>query len=285
MRLSIVSTLSPIVTEDSPLKRSICLAVLSTATLLAIPAAHADEDRFTLRLGGMHAEGESQLSGAAFFGGDTYAFESDRYDLGSETVPRAEGAFRFGDRHRLLFNYVRYDKENTAMLREDVTFDGTTFPAGSRAELDTTFDLGSAVYDFGVVETPTFGIGLQIGAQTAGLRGRLRAESGAEEFSARASERGTAPVVGARISAQTAEGTWRFVAQGQYLDADWGDFGDYDGVISRANVLVEYRFTPKFGLYAGYDWFKIDVRRTGEDGRIGLDQRFHGPIAGVTIAF
>lgn len=276
---------SPIVTEDSPLKPSIPLVALSTTLLLATTCVHADDDRFTLRLGGMHAEGQSQLSGAAFYGGDTYTFESDRYDLGSETVPRIEGAFRFGDRHRLLFNYIRYDRENTATLREDVSFDGTTFPAGSRAELDTTFDLGSAVYDFGVVETPTFGVGLQIGAQTAGLRGRLRAESGAEMFSVRASERGTAPVVGARISAQTPEGTWRFVAQGQYLDADWGDFGDYDGDISRANALVEYRFTPKFGLYAGYDWFKIDVRRTGDDDRIGLDQRFHGPIAGVTVAF
>lgn len=276
---------SPIVTEDFPLKPPIPLVVLSTTLLFAAVPAHADEDRFTLRLGGMHAEGESQLSGAAFFAGDTYTFESERYDLGSETVPRVEGVFRFGDRHRLLFNYIRYDRENTATLGEDVTFDGTTFPAGSRAELDTTFDLGSAVYDFGVVETPTFGVGLQIGAQTVGLRGRLRAESGADEFSARASERGTAPVVGARISAQTTDGTWRVIAQGQYLDADWGDFGDYDGDIARANALVEYRFTPKFGLYAGYDWFKIDVRRTGDDGRIGLDQRFHGPVAGVTVAF
>jgi len=261
------------------------LAALATALLFGAAPAHADEDRFTLRVGGMHAEGRSQFSGEAFFAGDTYAFESDRYDLGSETVPRAEGIFRFGDRHRVIFNYIRYDRRNVATLGQDVTFDGTTFPAGSRAELDTTFDLGSAVYDFGVVETPTFGIGLQIGAQTAGLRGRLRAESGAETFSTRASERGTAPVVGARISGQTTEGTLRFVAQAQYLDADWGDFGDYDGDLARANALVEYRFTPKFGLYAGYDWFRIDVRRTGDDGRIGLDQRFHGPIAGVTVAF
>lgn len=265
--------------------RPTSLAALAAATLFAVPAAQADDDRFTLRLGAMHAEGRSQVSGTAFFAGDAYDFESDRYDLGSKTVPRIEGTLRMGERHRLLFNYLRYEEDRGASLDEDVSFGDTTFPAGSRAGLETTFDIGSVVYDFGVVETPTFGVGLQIGGTTARLRGKLEAESGDERFSVDASERGSAPVVGARVSAGTEDGRWRFAAQGQYLDADWGDFGDYDGDLSRAHALVEYRFTPKVGVFAGYDWFKLDVRRTGEVGRVGLDQRFQGPIAGATIAF
>lgn len=255
------------------------------AAAFAAPVARADDDRFTLRLGGMRADAESRVLGRAEFDGDTYAYDSGNFDIGDDVVPRVEGMFRFGDRHRIQFNYFRYDAGNSATLSEDVTFDGTTFPAGSRAELDTRFDLGSAVYDFGVVETPTFGIGLQVGAQTAGLRGRVSAESGEDTFSVRQSERGTAPVLGARISANTQDGKWRVVAQGQYLDTDWGDFGDYEGDIVRANALVEYRFTPKFGLFAGYDWFELDVRRNNEEGRLGFEQRFRGPIAGVTVAF
>ena len=88
-----------------------------------------------------------------------------------------------------------------------------------------------------------------------------------------------------RLGFNTQDQRWRFVVQGQYLDADWGDFDDYDGDLSRANALVEYRFTDNFGLYAGYDWFKLNVRQHGADGTIGLDQRFSGPIAGVTLAF
>ena len=40
-----------------------------------------------------------------------------------------------------------------------------------------------------------------------------------------------------------------------------------------------------FGIFAGYDWFKLDATKNGSDGSLGLDQRFKGPIAGVTLAF
>lgn len=269
-------------------RRAWCLgAALAALPLVYVPhaAAAEGEDRFTLRLGAMNAEAESRVSGRAEFLGDTYEYESDRFDIGSNVVPRIEGTWRLAERHRLQFNYFRYDEDQRETLREDVTFGGTTFPAGSFAELDTRFDLGSVTYDFAVIETPTVSVGLQIGAMSAGLRGRLRAESGDDSFRVRESERGTAPVVGARFSSNTEDGTWRFVAQGQYLDADWGDFGDYDGNIARANALVEYRFTPRVGAFVGYDWFELDVSRNREDVSVGLEQRFHGPMAGITLAF
>ena len=86
----------------------------------------------------------------------------------------------------------------------------------------------------------------------------------------------------ARASPSRRASKWLINLQGQYLDADWGDFGDYEGSISRANALVEYRFTENFGVFVGYDWFKLDAT-SGSDGSLGLDQRFKGPIAGVTL--
>lgn len=49
--------------------------------------------------------------------------------------------------------------------------------------------------------------------------------------------------------------------------------------------MAEYRFTKNFGIFAGYDWFKLDVDQRGSDGLIGLKQEFKGPVAGVTFAF
>jgi hypothetical protein len=268
---------------------TLCLGAAAVAafTLGNAPnaAAAEGEDRFVLRLGALNAEAESRIQGRAEFLGDTYEYQSDRFEFGNKAVPRVEGTVRLAERHRLQFNYVRYDESARETLGEDVSFDNTTFPAGSSAELDARFDLGSVSYDFAVVETPTVSVGLQIGAMTAGLRGRLEAESGGESFRVRESERGTAPVVGARFSTNTVDGAWRFVAQGQYLDADWGDFGDYKGDVVRANALVEYRFTPSFGAFVGYDWFELDISRQREDVAIGLEQRFHGPMAGLTVAF
>ena len=258
---------------------------LGALLLSSLQAAHADDDRFTLRIGGMHAKAESQFSADTTFAGTEYAFESDRYEIGEKTVPRVEGVFRFGDRHRLLFNYFRYAEDRDYTLGEAIDVGETGIPAGTRASLDTEFDLGGLVYDFAVVESPTTSIGLQIGAQRARLAAELVAVTEEETFRARESEHGTAPVVGVRLGFNSADQRWRFVAQGQYLDADWGDFDDYSGDLTRANALVEYRFTDNFGLYAGYDWFKLNVRRHGADGTVGLDQRFRGPIAGVTLAF
>lgn len=255
------------------------------ALLLGPALARADDDRFTLRLGGMHAKAETAFSAETVFGGEEYAYESDRYELGEKTVPRVEGVVRLGNRHRLLFNYFRYGEDRDYALGEDIVLGDTTIPAGTTASFDTEFDLGGLVYDFAVVETPTTSVGLQIGAQRAKVAADLVVDSEGERYTARESENGTAPVVGVRLGFNTQDERWRFTVQGQYLDADWGDFGDYDGDLSRANALVEYRFTENFGLYAGYDWFKLNVRQHGSDGTIGLDQRFSGPIAGVTLAF
>jgi hypothetical protein len=223
------------------------------ATLLACPLfAQADDDRFTLRLGAMQVEAESRFSADAEFGGEAYAYESGRYTLGDRTVPRAEGMFRIGDRHRLLFNYFRYAQDRDYALGQDLVLGDTTIPAGTTARFDTEFDLGGLVYDFAVVESPTASIGLQLGAQRAKLAAEVAVDSADGRFTARQSETGTAPVVGVRL--------------GQYLDADWGDFGDYDGDLTRANALVEYRFTQNFGIHAGYDWFKLNVRRHGGPG-------------------
>ncbi len=260
-------------------------AAIAAGALCALSAHAQEADRFTLRLGAMQAEAESQFKGTADFAGNTYRYTSDRVDLGDDTVPRVEGVFRFSERNRLLFNYFSYDKDKRHTLGEDIGLGDTTIPAGSFAKTKIQFDLASLVYDYAVVETPTVSFGLQIGAEWARLKGRVYASAGDDVFDSRESEDGYAPVVGARFSANTEDRKWGFTVQGQYLDADWGDFNDYSGDITRANALVEYRFTPHFGLYAGYDWFKLDVNRHYGDGSVGLDQRFKGPTAGITLAF
>lgn len=254
--------------------------------LAAAPTFAQDQepDRFTLRLGVMDVDAQGELSGQTEFLGEDFSFAED-FDFGSkELVPRVDGVFRFGQRHRLIFDYFQYDKDRRATLGEDLSYDDIVIPAGSFAKAKAKFQLASLMYDYSVVDTDKFNMGLQVGAEWAKLEGRLYAEAGEDSYEARSTDDGYAPMVGLRLTATPNE-HWLFNLQGQYLDADWGDFGDYDGSITRANALVEYRFTRNFGVFAGYDWFKLDVNRSGSDGLLGLDQRFKGPIAGVTFAF
>ncbi|KAF1721799.1 hypothetical protein [Pseudoxanthomonas wuyuanensis] len=258
--------------------------IAGLAASIAIPAQAQQDDRFTLRLGAMNVDAQGELSGVTGFAGEDFSFSED-FDFGSkEVVPRVDGVFRFGQRNRLIFDYFQYDKDQRATLGSDLSYDGVTIPAGSFAKGKVKFQLASLMYDFAVVDTPTFNLGLQIGAEWAKLEGRVYAEAGDDRYQARSSDDGYAPVVGVRLTATPNE-RWLFNLQGQYLDADWGDFGDYQGDITRANAIAEYRFTPRFGAFVGYDWFKLDVERSGSDGLLGLDQRFKGPVAGITLAF
>ncbi|MGX5729151.1 hypothetical protein ACWKWK_01310 [Pseudoxanthomonas beigongshangi] len=261
------------------------LPLLFVAGAFGLPSAHAQEaDRFTLRLGAMDVDASGVLSGRTNFQGQDLRFSQDFDFGGKELVPRIDGVFRLGQRHRLIFDYFQYDKDRRATLGQDLSYDDITIPAGSFAKGKAKFQLASLMYDYAVVDTDRFDLGLQIGAEWAKLEGRLYAEAGENSYETRSSDDGYAPMVGLRLTATPNE-KWLFNLQGQYLDAGWGDFGDYDGSITRANALVEYRFTPHFGLFAGYDWFKLDVEREGSDGLLGLDQRFKGPIGGLTLAF
>ena len=267
-----------------PRTLSLQLSFLAAGALLALPAQAIDDDRVTLRLGAMSVDAQSTLSASTVFEGEDYAFSEDFDFGGEETVPRVEGQFRFGERNRLLFNYFNYDKDRRFTLGEDITYDDVTIPEGSFLDFEAEFEVASLLYDFAVVETGQLSWGLQIGAEYAKLEANAFADIDVDTYSAREVSDGYAPVVGTRVTWASAE-QWRVVAQGQYLDADWGNFDDYEGDLSRANALVEYRFNDNFGVHVGYDWFRLDVEQSGSDGVIGLEQEFKGPVAGITLAF
>jgi len=274
----------------------LALAGLSVAllTVLALPAHAQDQEdeHFTLRVGAMNSDGDATLRGSAtsdVLGQSTSG--SRDFDFGSSEIsPRVDGVWHISNRNRLVFDYFRYKKDNRQTLGEDFSYNGTTIPADAYAQLDTRFQLASLIYDFSVVETENASLGLELGAEWAKLDAKLTADAGDafDGYKASDKEDGVAPVVGLRFTATPGE-HWLLNLQGQYLDADWGSF-DYSGKIKRANATVEYRFTPNFGVFAGYDWFKINYSEpyetdVGVTGRAGLDLEFKGPVAGLTFAF
>src|SRR5690606_33452161 len=162
--------------EDVRMSRKIfpSLAALAVGVLAAGPA-FAIDDRFTLRLSGMKADADTTLSGITVFQGQPYSFE-ETFDLGDdEIIPRVEGEFHFGDRHRVLFNYMKYDREVRSELGEPISFEDVTIPAGSFAAAEVGLHVAALLYDFAVVETETLSLGLQVGLEYAKLEGRLSA--------------------------------------------------------------------------------------------------------------
>lgn len=261
----------------------IALAALSYST-----TSHAAEgdDRFALRLGAMNIDSDNTIRGNTSIGGQDIGFSEDFGLGGKEWEPRVDGMFRISDRQRLLFNYFKYDKKRRETLDDGISFDGVSVPAGSFVKGELKYQVASLVYDYSVVDTDKFDLGLQLGAEYAKVSTTAYASVGNLYEGQFLDEKadGVAPVVGARMSFNPSE-KWMITLQGQYLNTAWGNFDDYEGDLTRANAIVDYRMTENFGLFAGYDWFRLDVDQNGRDGTIGLKQEFKGPVAGVSFVF
>lgn len=258
------------------------LSTTAAALLLAgaFPAVAAGlDDRFEIRVAAMDTQGSAKLSAA---GGDAQFGEV--FDLGGKKlIPRFDGVLRLGNRNRVIFDYFNFSKSAHATLSEDVALGDEVVPAGSSADLDAGIRIASLIYDFSLVERDAFSLGLQLGAEWAKLDATARAEAGDMDFHAEAREDGIAPLVGLRLTASPGE-RWLISAQAQHLDAGWGNF-DFGGKIQRANAIVEYRVTEAFGIFGGYDRFKLRYARSGRDAAGALELEFKGPIVGFSAAF
>ncbi len=264
------------------LATSVSIALLACA----LPAfADVSDDRFTLRLGAIHAEGTGALFGSTGSEGDSVSFD-ESFGLGSrEIAPRIDGAFRISQRNRLIFDYFRYAKDARQTLTGDLPIGDVVIPAGSTAEVEARFHLASLIYEFSIIDSPTFSAGVQIGAEYARLDAELLARDGETRHRRSEDIDGYAPVVGLRLSATPGQ-RWLISAQAQHLDAGWGNFDrDFDGSIKRANAIAEFRLTAGLGVFAGYDYFKVNYQRSGRDGSGSIDLKFRGPTAGVSLAF
>lgn len=263
-------------------------AALLALGLLPAMAAHAaeQEPRFTLRLGAMNIDTDNTLRGHTRIG-DQDVDVSEDFDLGGkEWEPRIDGVFRLGDRQRLIFDYFRYGKDRRQMLDDTLRYGDTTVPAGSFVKGDLTYQVATLVYDFSVVNGERFDLGLQLGVEYAKVSADAYADLG-DLYQGRFLDEkadGVAPVIGARMTFLPSE-HWLINLQGQYLNTSWGSFDDYKGDLSRANAIVQYNFNRKVGIFAGYDWFRLDADKRGSDGLVGLKQEFKGPVAGVSLSF
>lgn len=259
-------------------------AILLLASLGIAPAAGATEDPLVVRVGAMHVNGDVRLRGQV----DDYApdigYGSERFKFADKSVPRIEGSYHVSARNRLLFNYFRYAPDRDYTLDEDIVLEGQVLPAGSTATAGTRFKLGTLAWDGALVETPQTSLGVQFGIAWGTVEGHLAARVRGRDLRTSEYRHGFAPVLGARFARRSAGGRWQFIAQGQYVNANWGNMERYNGDLTRLNALVEYRPGPHLGLHLGYDAFRLDIDH--DFGLItgGAVLRFAGPFAGLSFA-
>lgn len=220
-------------------------------------------------------------------------------NAGSKWRPSIALKWRFSDRQRLLFDYLDFKRNRSGDISGAFSYEGGTFedgegnvvevpagsyeiPEGTEADAGIEFKLASAAYEFAVVDTDTFQLGLGLAAYWARLEGNASGNFEGEDYDTRLfNERGVSPAPQVRVQ-YAPNDQWSFSLLGGGFDTSWGDFTDLDGHFYRASANIEYRFNENFGVNVGYDWFKLklsdDFVGTDTFGPVELDGETYGPV-------
>ena len=217
--------------------------------------------------------------GAAFSGYNDVQIPADsgtRFSLANETpsspVPifRIRAGYTFNDRHTVSFLIAPLTVQGTGTADRDITFQGITFPAGSKITSTYRFDSYRITYRWTFLKRDTLNLGI-------GLTGKIRSADIALMSASGYAHRenlGVVPLINFR-------GEWYFSEKfGALLDGDAlaTPFGRAEDV----SLALLYRYSPDTVFRIGYR-----VLEGGSDGGGGVYTfaLFHFLTAGITLRF
>lgn len=286
---------------------------ISIALALGLAAAGQanaqDDDRFTLKLSGFQTDSRISLAADGRARVDDFplsvAFGGRDEIRGTRTRPHIQAMWRFTERQRLMAAHYETAQGRRYPFDESITmgeFPDERLDVYGDAGFDIEFELFNLMYEYAIISTDQWTVGLAGGLHWARLEawadviataeydGEVRTETLDYEWS----RRRYAPSVGMRVEYRPTE-RWRLSVDGQGFSTGWGNFTSEDGNYVRMSLNAEYRITPNLGVHAGYDWFRLKIADDFRGSLVGGDITYRGrargeldvrgPTLGVTFAF
>lgn len=212
----------------------------------------------------------------ATFGSD---FRADSDDLGAGTsidlerqldlddeiaAWRADGYWRFFNRHRLELGYYDLSRDGERTLDEQIQFGDEVFDAGVNVESDFDFRVGKVAYAYSLIQNDQWDAALSLGVTAIQLRAAIEGEVfvGNQSLNAGTETKKTIapiPVLGGRVWYAFAD-NWTARLKGDIFKLD---IGKYEGSLYDAELALDYDLTDAFGVTLGYNYVNIDVDKTG----------------------
>lgn len=288
------------------------LSALSFALicLAAFSAAHAQDRGVELEVSYFQPDIELDASvNASISDGSTVSFGQTRGDVDAGTDGwQLSGTWRPTERQSLIASWYRTNADRRFSTVQSGSFndgaDTYDYDLDGSMNIDGSFELYSLSYGFDVLRTDNASLTALAGVYGARLRtdwtsaGTLVVNE--QEFdladSAYTDDRRYAPGLGL-ASQWRINDKWDVRASAQGFRTQWGNFTSTDGHFLQAQAKVGYNATDAVNIFAGYDWFELDLRErepvastvdgvayTGSvEGRGRL--RVHGPAIGVRVSF
>jgi hypothetical protein len=262
--------------------------VLAAAALLA-PAAHAQSADHRFWLQGMvyhpAIDTTARVDSAGTSGADV-DFEQVFRFAQRETLPSVTAGARLGRNWRLVGEVYSLDRQRSAVLDEDLQFDGVTYPVDAEVNARLGSDIYRVTAGYSFVNTPKLELGASLGAHVTSFLVSLEGEGSVNGQPA------TLEVRRRRVLAPLPTlglyGEWRptkrvlLVVRADALSIKLDDFR---GKLLNLQASASYEVMPALAL--GVSWrrvrYRLDVDRADWTGR--LRYRFDGPAAFIEWRF
>jgi hypothetical protein len=240
----------------------------------------------SLSLSGFWATTHSEASAKGAFGtlGTRVDFERDLglSDHGVSVI--GDLRYNFNRRNGLELSYFEFNRSGEKSIGRTIDFAGQVFVQPITLSSTYQSQIWRLSYVYAFIDNPRHRATVQVGMHVlhvAASMSRTGAQGSVTGNSASVSTDAPLPVIGMgygyRISSR-----WMLEANGQVFRAR---LDNIDGHLNNLSLLVAYAPLRTLNVFAGYNYYRLDVTitKTGWNGNTILDYR--GPWAGFVYGF
>lgn len=207
------------------------------------------------------------------------------------SVFQAKALYRPGEslRNQVELSYASYDRAGDAILSQDLTIDGVTYPIGARVQTVFNFTLIQGSYSYAVVQNERARLAIGASAYVVPLKYGLNITTSGGRTNVNGADTALPlPALALRSEFQVIPRLYLNAG----LDAMYLEIAGYRGSLLDFKAGAEYRLWKNFGLGLGYGFTGINVdaksSRSGYPGAsfVGkVDVRFSGLLLYGKLSF
>jgi hypothetical protein len=196
----------------------------------------------------------------------------------SNTVFRADAAYRFGSsrRHRLDFTWFDLSREATKTLAQEIDIDGTTYPVGTT--VDSQFDLAfyNVRYSYSFLPDDRVDLAGSVGLHVTDIGLTVHSLN---EGTSGDSVTAPLPLIGARLDVALTE-KWYARSSVEFL---YLALGDFTGKISDVLLAAEYRAWKNFAIGAGLNAVGMSLEAESESPGVSFEGDVNVDFFGLVL--
>jgi hypothetical protein len=203
-------------------------------------------------------------------------------DLGldsSLSVFRADGYFRFGEKHRIDGSIFDLSRSANANSTVEIDWRDTRFTVNTNLNTNLDLKIYKVAYTYEWIKDEKGYVGVSGGLYIADIDLSLKSNDNVDE------ERGTLtaplPVIGIRAGRALSE-RWAVRAHAEFF---FIDVESLSGHLNDVGIRVDYWFSDRFALGIGWNSVDIDVDATGRSLSTDIDWSYSGGLASFVFGF